>query len=367
MEQRTVRALERWRTAGVLDASTAERIRTWEAEHGVRAEGRLAAWVLGIGGLLLSAGILLFVAAHWSELSPWRRFGLLLGTTSLLHIGGALCAARRPETATALHAVGTAAFGGAVFLTGQAFHLQLEWPAGLGLWALGAAAGCALRRDWPHVVWLAVLAPAWLLGEWAAQARLTREHWGGLAFLLAPLAIAYLAAPKPGSAVAWRDALARLGAVAVVPAAIFQACVGWDARAVEIGAPGFVVVLLVPALLAFVLRGAAGWPAAAAALFCSAIFALERASSPAWCVYLLHLIAALAVVGWGVRESSRLRANVGTLGAATAIVFFYFSSVFDKLGRSLGLIGLGLLFIGGGYALERARRSVVRHIEEARA
>jgi hypothetical protein len=68
-----------------------------------------------------------------------------------------------------------------------------------------------------------------------------------------------------------------------------------------------------------------------------------------------------------VRERSRLRANVGTLAAGVSIAFFYFSSVFDKLGRSLGLIGLGVLFIGGGYALERTRRALVKQIEEARA
>jgi hypothetical protein len=67
-----------------------------------------------------------------------------------------------------------------------------------------------------------------------------------------------------------------------------------------------------------------------------------------------------------VCEQSRLRANVGTLAAGVSITFFYFSSVFDKLGRSLGLIGLGVLFIGGGYALERTRRALLRRIEEAR-
>jgi hypothetical protein len=31
----------------------------------------------------------------------------------------------------------------------------------------------------------------------------------------------------------------------------------------------------------------------------------------------------------------------------------------DKFGRSLGLIGLGILFLAGGWALERTRRRLV--------
>ncbi len=33
--------------------------------------------------------------------------------------------------------------------------------------------------------------------------------------------------------------------------------------------------------------------------------------------------------------------------------WFYFSDIFDKVGRSLGLIGLGVLFLAGGWALKR--------------
>jgi hypothetical protein len=38
---------------------------------------------------------------------------------------------------------------------------------------------------------------------------------------------------------------------------------------------------------------------------------------------------------------------------------FYFSSVMDRLGRAASLVGLGLLFLGGGWVLERARRRLV--------
>ncbi|HEX6104049.1 MAG TPA: DUF2157 domain-containing protein, partial [Gemmatimonadales bacterium] len=113
--------LDRWAEAGLLDPASAARIRAWEASHargGLRWPARLA---LGLGGILLAAGVLLFVAAHWDALSPGRRFGLLLLTVTALHLGGAL-AQRSPGLALALHACGTVALGGGIFLAGQIFH-----------------------------------------------------------------------------------------------------------------------------------------------------------------------------------------------------------------------------------------------------
>jgi hypothetical protein len=46
------------------------------------------------------------------------------------------------------------------------------------------------------------------------------------------------------------------------------------------------------------------------------------------------------------------------------VAWFYFSDVFDKVGRSLGLIGLGILFLAGGWALEKMRRRLVAGMGE---
>ena len=62
---------------------------------------------------------------------------------------------------------------------------------------------------------------------------------------------------------------------------------------------------------------------------------------------------------WGVRLASRALVNLGLAGFAAAVIWFYFSDVFSALGRSLGLIGLGLLFLAGGWALEMTRRRIL--------
>ena len=53
------------------------------------------------------------------------------------------------------------------------------------------------------------------------------------------------------------------------------------------------------------------------------------------------LVAAFAVFlcGWGVRLVSRALVNLGIVGFAVAVGWFYFSDIISKVNRSLGLIG----------------------------
>jgi uncharacterized membrane protein len=72
--------LSRWSGAGRLDEATASSIRNYEATQATPAGRR---WqvviVLLLGGILLGAGVLLFVAAHWDDVSPIGRLALVLG------------------------------------------------------------------------------------------------------------------------------------------------------------------------------------------------------------------------------------------------------------------------------------------------
>ena len=69
----------------------------------------------------------------------------------------------------------------------------------------------------------------------------------------------------------------------------------------------------------------------------------------------------------GRAAGSQALVNLGIVGFAIAVGWFYFSDIFDKLGRSLGLIGLGILFLAGGWALERTRRKLMAGMEKAEA
>ena len=71
-------SLERWVAAQILDADQAARIRQWEFDRVPEGRSRWQIVVaLVFGGVMLAAGVLLFVSAHWDELSPVQRMALL--------------------------------------------------------------------------------------------------------------------------------------------------------------------------------------------------------------------------------------------------------------------------------------------------
>src|SRR5260370_35184364 len=86
--------LERWLSAGVVDSTTAARIRAFEQSQVPSERLRWPVLLaLALGGALLCAGILLLVAADWDELTPASafRFGSLLADA--VPAAGALAAA----------------------------------------------------------------------------------------------------------------------------------------------------------------------------------------------------------------------------------------------------------------------------------
>jgi uncharacterized membrane protein len=139
--------LDRWRTAGLIDADTAARIEAFEA---ARAGATGLRWpiliALAFGGIMIGGGVLLFVAANWDVLSPSSRFVLVLLLVASFHLAGAFTSDRFPQMSEALHGIGTVALGAGIALAGQVFNLQEHWPGGVMLWALGSGLAWLLLR-----------------------------------------------------------------------------------------------------------------------------------------------------------------------------------------------------------------------------
>lgn len=370
MTSRWESSLRRWVEAGLLDEAAAARIRAFESERPGGPALRWPAWLaLGLGGLLLGAGILLFVAAHWDGLGPGQRYALVLAVVGGLHVAGAFASGRSPGLAVALHACGTAALGGGIFLSGQIFHLQEHWPGGLLLWAIGAGVGWALLRQWPQAAMAALLAPAWLAGEWMI-ATVDRRGGAVLGSFILLTALAYLAAePSDGPQTPARRALVWLGGLALIPAAVALVLLRSPTSQYGESLPGgvlaigWLVAVALPLGVGVALRRATLLPLGLAAVWVVAGTGLApyRGVAPyLWCVVL-----AAGVIWWGLQDRRAERINLGIAGFALTVLVFYFSDVMDKLGRSASLIGLGLLFLGGGYLLERARRRLVANVRGA--
>jgi len=410
--------LERWSGAGLVSPELAQRVRAFEAE---RAGTRLPGWpvllALGFGGILFATGVLLFVAAHWDGMSPGARFSLVLLLVAAFHAGGAASSTRSPLFATALHAVGTVCLGAGIFLAAQIFNLEEHWPLGCLLWAAGAWLGVLLLRDWPQLALSAVLTPIWLASERAIAVERSWERDVVLAQGLFLLALVYLTAHERSNTHAPRRALSLIGAIALVPCTVFLFAAlphsSYNNPDYSPATPSLfasAVALTLPVAVGFVLRGRNGWICVPAALwvFLARLFDSDTKYGELgllfWCVlgaalvtlagvrdqrrvveraglvglfsatvgllwwaddykklpiYFFCLLLALAVAGLGVRFIKKDAINLGVVMFGTTVLFFYSSTVMDKLGRSASLIGLGVLFLAGGFALERTRRRLL--------
>jgi len=378
------RWLNRWQDSGVLDAATASRIRAYEAKQagpaGVRWQG-IAALILG--AILLACGVVLFVNAHWDQMSPGSRFALVLAMVAVFHLAGGAVRDKFHGLSTALHAVGTASTGAAIALTGQIFNIQEHWPAAILMWALAALAGWALLHDEAQQTLALLLIPAWMISEFAYYSENhigQGTYVGRFLFVWAVLYLTFFLGSR-------RKAVQGILFASSAIAAVFGVSLmveGWLSWGSTTSLPwGLCVwawagIAALPLIVALMRLTKSLIPVAAAIAFTIAL---------PWCnrVWIEHynygpgpgqtgsytrdvpnlaahaLVAAFAVflIWWGVRQASKALVNFGIVGFAITVVWFYFSDIFDKVGRSLGLIGLGVLFLAGGWALEKTRRRLI--------
>ena len=60
--------LQRWVEAGIIDAQSAGRIREFEAARESPGMRWPVVFAIAFGSIMVAAGVLLFVAAHWEDL-----------------------------------------------------------------------------------------------------------------------------------------------------------------------------------------------------------------------------------------------------------------------------------------------------------
>ena len=379
-------ALRRWTNAELLDSAAAERIRQFEAGREQPAGWRWQVLLaLIFGAILLAAGIALFVAAHWDQLSPLARFSVVMLTLIAIHAVAIAVRERFDRLAIVLHGVGTLAAGAAVALVGQIFNIQEHWPAGILLWALCALAGWWLLADQVQQTIAMLLLPAWIVCEWVAR---TDGYRGSELFsirMIGVIAAVYLTAFLGSQRKLVADVLFAVGAImlAIIVMGLLSFLV-WHDWATMPPPPIHLIVfawsvIAAALLLSWRLKRDALVPVVIVLLIVIALphcyVQRERPYAvgnlypiePTFVAYLLVAALASFLAWWGVRERSRALINYGVVTFALTVVWFYFSSIMDKLNRSLSLILLGVLFLGGGWLMEKLRRRMVGQIKATEA
>ena len=195
--------IARWQADGVITAAAADVIRSRLPPV---PEGVTVATVVAIvGGILIAAAFLAFVAANWTAIARPVRFAMLLaGIAGAYVIGASFDHMKRPYLADRAVAAGSIIFGAAIALVGQMYHLGEDFAAGMLLWATGALVAAALTG------WRGAL----------AVALVTACIWNGMrVFEIGDIHLPFVAfwLVAAGLAVMWNAAAARqLVAIAAV-------------------------------------------------------------------------------------------------------------------------------------------------------
>lgn len=395
--------LARWETDGIVVAGTRAAVR--DALGPVPRGVDLTTAVAIVGGLLIAAAFLAFVAANWEAIARPARFGILLAGIGGSFALGILFERRdRAILADLAVTVGSLVFGAAIALTGQMYHLDDDFAGGMMLWSLGAltaailtgsrgalavalAAGClwsggrAFDGDVPHVAFL----PLWFAG--AALAVLWNTPPARQ--IVAVSAVAWWAATAfalPSSIFSPRDynvvfTLAAGGALLLgggLALTISQRLAAVGSTFAAYGAFGFVtaVVLGVAGAPGSTASPQFGWEAIGAAvgvllalagagalrrsgpalasvslllgLIAVAVYARPEGDAEPWLSYALALGAMLAMVVSGMLDAARPRVVAGWIGLALAIATITWVVKGSLLRRAL------FLAIAGGAAIALA-------------
>jgi uncharacterized membrane protein len=141
--QRLEEDLTRWHAEGLIPSASVQAIR---GHLPPISPGITVATMIGIvGGLLIAAAFLAFVAANWIEIARPARFAILIaGIAGAYGLGAWFDRTNRDYLADLSVGVGSIVFGAAIALVGQMYHLGDDFARGMFLWAAGALVAAAL-------------------------------------------------------------------------------------------------------------------------------------------------------------------------------------------------------------------------------
>lgn len=155
--------IARWEARGLVTSDLGRQLREdLAANHG---GGIGFGQVLAVmAALLMSAAILILIAANWEEIPRIGRVLAIFAVIAGGYLGGAVLRLRdHGGLAEALWLIAAAAFGGGIALIGQMYHLSGDETQAILVWCIGTALAAALLRS-PVLAAAAVC----LSGAWVA-------------------------------------------------------------------------------------------------------------------------------------------------------------------------------------------------------
>ena len=151
------RELQNWQTDGIISPEQSTIISQRYELDQQRRESRnyLLFAIYVIGAVLIGAGFISFVAAHWDEISAVYKIVLIVSVMLGCHILGCYLwkiSARSPRLGHALIVLGTLIFGANIGLLAQIFHIKVDFYNGLFAWAVGAVVMAYALESVPNAI-----------------------------------------------------------------------------------------------------------------------------------------------------------------------------------------------------------------------
>lgn len=156
---RLKRDLDRWSAMGLISEREAQAMLR---DHDAQASSfSIGAVLVVLSAVLLSAAILLLVAANWQTIPRLVKISGVIAFIWGFHCGGAiLIALGRQAFGQALLVLGAASFGGGLALVGQLYHLSGDQLDLFYVWLAAATVSCVLFRSGVMAGFVAILSVA---------------------------------------------------------------------------------------------------------------------------------------------------------------------------------------------------------------
>jgi uncharacterized membrane protein len=385
-----------WRESGLISDEQSESIINFEAAPedpirlGVRFS-RLIVVLSTLGAILIGSGVISFVAANWQGIPAIAKLVfLIVGQTATYLVAYQFQFVRGyPRVGGAIMFAGAAWFGANVFLVAQIYHLSTDNPDLLIWWFIGVLPLAYIARSKAITV---MAVGIFVVGiSWKAASQ-TDDAVSGL-LVTSILLFVGVAIYSVGLAHMQRASAKFFAAPYMVGGALlaiivtymftfagfvndyernsalenFEVSSGYIALAAVVSAITIVSLMVAnwklgrsekrlsfrlaePAIIILTIIG--GW--------FMAIHMFESAAPYVILFNLLLVIQIFGIIGLGVINKREAFVNIGIVFFVIDLSTRYIELTVDMLGTSLAFIIGGLLLLGVGYSMERARRRLLR-------
>ncbi len=347
-----------------------------------------------LGVILIGLGFFVFVASNWQEIPAVLKLIILFGTTFLLYFIGwkiGYDTKRFPIIGQALVFLGSIMVGVTIALTAQIFHIQANFPRFFLIWFIAIAPLTYGFKSKPTLLLALILFGCWMASFMSGRSHMFNilegffEGFGVFLFYgLTLYGIGYM--HEKSVFKDFKSVYQGFGLLFTL--AILYAVVVSELEILEnAGGHWLSYVFLVTAALtvlgsAFYLGKGLGkvqefsWNVLALITALGVwIFSLSvenvsyrNLTEGMWAflifVYVIFFILIVLTVLSGYYQRKPIFINIGLLFFILYVGYFYFTTVFKYLPKSLALVIGGLILLLGGWYLEKKRRMIIKEIKK---